>query len=469
MSPKEAIGLAKAKDVKSIDFKFTDIQGTWHHFAIPVQDFNEAVFKDGLGFDASSIRGWCAIEASDMLIIPDPNTAFLDPFVETRTLSFICDVEDPLTRKTYDRSPRSIAKKAMEYLRSTGLADEAYIGPEAEFFVFDHVSYKVSENEAFYKIDSSEAIWNTDLVDLPNQGYKIRYKHGYLPVMPADQLNNMRNEMVHHMMDLGLNVERQHHEVATAGQCEIDIRYDSLVPIADKMCIYKYIVRNVAHQHGKTATFMPKPMYGDNGSGMHVHISLWKDGKNLMAGDQYAGLSSLGLWFIGGLLKHASALCAICNPTNNSYKRLVPGFEAPVNLAYSARNRSAICRIPMSHLKPNAKRIEFRCPDPSANPYLAFSAILLAGLDGIQNKIDPGSAVDKNLYSLSPEDRALIKTVPESLKGSIQALEKDMDFLLKGGVFTESFLSTFIHMKLDEYDQVRIRPHPMEYQLYFDV
>ena len=469
MTPKEVLGLAQAKDVKMVDFKFCDIHGSWQHFTIPVGELSEDTFEDGLGFDASSIRGWAGIEASDMLVIPDSCTAFIDPFPEITTLSLICDIEDPITREAYSRSPRGIAKRAQTYLQSTNIADTAFFGPEAEFFVFDDVRYENNSHTGFFSVDSDEGIWNTAREEFPNQGYKIRHKEGYLPTPPADKLMNLRNEMTLVMTELGLNVECQHHEVATAGQSEIDLRFSTLLKMADDVCIYKYVVKNVAYLHGKTATFMPKPIFGDNGSGMHIHSSLWKGDKPIMAGDRYAGLSQEALWYIGGILKHAGALCAICNPTNNSYKRLVPGFEAPVNLAYSARNRSAICRIPMYSPSPKAKRVEFRCPDPSANPYLAFSAIMMAGIDGIENQIDPGEPMDKNLYDLPPEEAKCLKTVPESLKGAIEALSEDHSFLTKGEVFTEDFIHNFIKMKQNEYDAVRLRTHPYEYQLYYDI
>ncbi len=469
MTPSDVLKLASEKNVKSVDLKFVDLHGTWQHFTIPVEELSEDIFEEGLGFDGSSIRGWRGIESSDMLCMPDAATAFLDPFTEYPTISIICDIEDPLTREPYDRSPRGIAKKAVEYLKSTGIADTCFVGPEAEFFIFDDVRYKNSNNESHYVIDSCEAPWNSDKEEFPNQSYKIRHKEGYLPVQPSDKLHDIRDEMVMIMNELGLKVERQHHEVATAGQAEIDLRFDELLTMADKMCKYKYIVKNVAYRHGKSATFMPKPMFGDNGSGMHTHISLWKEGKPLFAGDLYAGLSQEAIYFIGGLLKHAPALCALNNPTNNSYKRLVPGYEAPVILAYSARNRSAICRIPTYSPSPKAKRVEFRCPDPAANPYLSFSACMMAGLDGIQNKIDPGEAIDKNLYDLPPEEAAALKMVPESLKGAIEALQADHEFLLKGGVFNKDFLDNFCALKMAEYDQVRLRTHPIEYHMYYDV
>jgi glutamine synthetase len=474
MTPSEVLKIAKEKNVQSVDLKFVDLHGTWQHFTIPLNELDEKVFVEGLGFDGSSIRGWKGIECSDMLCMPDPNVAFFDPFTAVPTLSIVCDIEDPMTREPYDRSPRGIARKAEEYLKSTGLADTCYMGPEAEFFVFDDVRYKATANECFYAIDSDEGIWNTDRDEGPNQGYKIRHKEGYFPVQPTDQQHDLRDEMMHVMNELGnefgidMHVERQHHEVATAGQAEIDLRFSPLLEMADKMCMYKYVVKNVAHRNGKTATFMPKPLFGDNGSGMHVHSSLWKDKKPLFAGDGYAGLSQMALYYIGGILKHAPALCAITNPTNNSYKRLVPGYEAPVILAMSARNRSAICRIPTYSPSPKAKRVEFRCPDPASNPYLCLSAIMMAGLDGIQNKIDPGEGMDKNLYDLPPEEAKMLKTVPESLKGAIEALKADHEFLLKGGVFSEDFLDNFCKLKMAEYDQVRLRVHPIEYFMYYD-
>jgi len=473
MTPKEVIKLARDKDVKIVDLKLCDILGTWQHFAIPLSELKEDVFSEGLGFDGSSVRGWKAINSSDMIVIPDPATAFIDPFAANATLSITCDTFDPITRDPYDRDPRSIAKKAEAYLKSTGLADTAYFGPEAEFFIFDGVSYDAGSNFASYKVDSIEGIWNRGREKedngSPNLGYKIRHKEGYFPVAPADKLIDIRNEMILTMISLGIPVEREHHEVATAGQAEIDIVFDTLLRTSDKMSLYKYIVRNVAYKYGKTATFMPKPLFGDNGSGMHTHMSLWKDGKPLFYGNGYAGLSDMALYYIGGVLKHAPALCAICNPTNNSYKRLVPGYEAPVNLAYSARNRSASIRIPTYSPSPKAKRIEYRTPDPAANPYLCNAALLLAGLDGVINKIHPGEPLDKNLYELPPDELAKVPHVPDSLKGACDALAADHDFLLKGNVFTSDFIENYITMKTAEYDAVRLRPHPHEFHLYFDV
>lgn len=468
-TPKEVVELAKSKDVKIVDFKFCDIHGSWQHFSVPLSELKEEVFEEGLGFDGSSVRGWRTIDASDMLVKPDPNTAFIDPFSAYTTLSLACDVVDPITLELYERDPRGVAIKAEAYLKSTGIADTAYFGPEAEFFVFDDVRFDTTSNSSYYHVDSAEGIWNSGKEEFPNLGYKIRHKEGYLPVAPADKSVDLRNEMILTMIDLGIKIEREHHEVATAGQAEIDIVFDTLLRTGDTMCLYKYVVKNVAYKHGKAATFMPKPLYGDNGSGMHVHSSLWKNGKPLFAGDGYAGMSEMGLYYIGGILKHAPALCAICNPTNNSYKRLIPGFEAPVNLAYSARNRSASIRIPTYSSSPKAKRVEYRTPDPSANPYLCFSAIMMAGLDGIQNKIDPGEAIDKNLYELSPEELAMVPTVPDSLRGAIEALKADHEFLMKGDVFTQDFIDNFIRMKTNEYDAIRVRPHPHEFSMYFDI
>ena len=473
MIPKDVIQLAKDKEIKIVDFKLCDIHGTWQHFAVPVSELTEKVFEEGLGFDGSSIRGWRVINASDMLVVPDAATAFIDPFAANATLSLTCDVIDPLTREVYDRDPRGIAKKAEAYLKSTGLADTAYFGPEAEFFIFDSVRYDTTSNTSFYYLDSVEGIWNRGKAQedngSANLGYKIRHKEGYFPVAPADKLIDIRNEMILTMISLGIEIEREHHEVATAGQAEIDIVFDTLLRTSDKMSLYKYVCKNVAYKYGKTVTFMPKPLFADNGSGMHTHQSLWKGGKPLFAGNGYAGLSEMAIYYIGGILKHAPALCAICNPTNNSYKRLVPGYEAPVNLAYSARNRSASIRIPTYSPNPKAKRVEYRTPDPAANPYLANAAMLMAGLDGVLNKIHPGEPLDKNLYDLPPEELAKVPHVPDSLKGALQALEADHEFLLKGNVFTQDFLNNFIELKQGEYDAVRLRPHPYEFHLYFDV
>jgi glutamine synthetase len=468
-SGKDVVEYAKKNNIKLFDFKFLDIPGTWQHFTTTFAEVDEKTFEEGLGFDGSSIRGWRAINSSDMLVIPDPKTAFVDPFSVEPCISLICTVIDPVTRETYERDPRSIGLRAENYLKSTGIADTAYFGPEAEFFVFDDVRYKSCSNTQFYSVDSVEAAWNTDREEFPNLGYKIRHKEGYLPVPPADTQQDMRNEMTLVMEALGITIERQHHEVATAGQAEIDIRFDSLVKMGDNMAIYKYVVRNIAKKYGKTATFMPKPLFGDNGSGMHTHMSLWKDGKPLFAGNGYANLSDTALYYIGGIIKHARALTAITNPTTNSYKRLVPGFEAPVTFAYSARNRSAALRIPTYSSNPKAIRVEFRTPDPAANCYLACAAMLMAGLDGIQNKIHPGDPIDKNLYDLEPEELANVPVAPDSLLGAVHALEADYEFLLKGDVFTKDLIDTIIDMRKSDYDKLRLRPHPLEFEMYYDV
>jgi glutamine synthetase len=468
-TPKSVIEMARSKGAKMVDVKFVDTFGTWQHFSCPISELNEASFTDGLGFDGSSIRGWKSIEASDMLAMPDPVTAFIDPFCAVPTLSLTCTIAETGTREAYTRDPRGIAQRAEKHLASTGVADTAVFGPEAEFFVFDNVQYETASNGTFYRVDGEEGIWNTGREETPNLGYKIRHKEGYFPVPPGDTQQDLRTEMVLTMEALGVKIERQHHEVATAGQAEIDYRFDTLVRSADAMMVYKYVVKNIARKHGKTATFMPKPLFGDNGSGMHTHQSLWKKNKPLFAGREYAGLSSTALHYIAGLLKHAPALCAFCSPTTNSYKRLVPGFEAPVNLAYSSRNRSAAIRIPTYSENPKAKRVEYRPPDPASNPYLAFAAMLMAGLDGIQNKLDPGEPMDKNLYELPPEDLAKVPQVPGSLEAAIANLERDHGFLLKGDVFTEDFLEMWIASKRKEADALRLRPHPYEFALYYDV
>src|ERR1700758_3574697 len=469
MTPAEVTKFIEKQGVKLIDFKFADLLGTWQHFTTTLNEYSEDLFTDGLGFDGSSIRGWRVIHASDMLVIPDPATAWIDVFNTEPTLSLICTIQDPITREPYERDPRGVAEKAEAYLKSTGIADTAYFGPEAEFFIFDDVRYDYSSNSSYHSVDSAEAIWNTAREEFPNLGYKIRHKEGYFPVAPSDTLQDLRNEMCLELEKAGVPIERQHHEVATAGQAEIDIRFAPLKQMADHMQYYKYIVRNVAKRHNKTVTFMPKPIFADNGSGMHTHISLWKDEKPLFAGNGYAGLSDTALFFIGGILKHAPALTCITNPTTNSYKRLVPRFEAPVNLAYSARNRSASIRIPTYSANPKAKRIEFRTPDPAANPYIAFSALLLAGLDEIQIRIYPGDPLDKNLYELPPEELAQVASVPDSLRGAIKALEADHSFLLKGDVFNEDFIANWVDMKQKEYDALRLRPHPYEFAMYYDV
>lgn len=470
MTPKEVVQFAKEHGAQSVDFKFMDFIGTWQHFSIPISAFDEEIFEEGLGFDGSSIRGWRSIHESDMILLPDPSTAVIDPFIEMPTLSLICNVYDPITREAYERDPRNIATKAENYLVSTGIADVAYFGPEAEFFIFDDVRFDLGSNHSYHFVDSIEGIWNSGREEEPNLGYKIRHKEGYFPVAPTDSQQDIRDEMVKVMESVGIKVERQHHEVATAGQAEIDFRFDSLLKCADKLMWFKYIVKNVALRNGKTATFMPKPLYGDNGSGMHTHISLWKKGKPLFAGDGYGGLSKLALYFIGGILKHAKALCAITNPTTNSYRRLVPGFEAPVNLAYSSRNRSASIRIPMYSPSPKAKRIEFRTPDPSCNGYLAFAAMLMAGLDGIENKIDPGQPLDKDIYALSPEELKNVPSAPGSLQEALKALKEDHEFLLKGGVFSKDVIDAWITYKTErEFNAVNLRPTPMEFFLYYDI
>jgi glutamine synthetase len=467
-TPKSILELARKQAAKMVDIKFVDTFGTWQHFSVPIAELSEESFTDGMGFDGSSIRGWKSIEASDMLAMPDPNTAFIDPFCSVPTLSLTCTIAETGTREAYNRDPRGISQRGEKYLESTGLADAAVFGPEAEFFIFDNVQFDARSNGTFYSIDSEEAIWNTGGEESPNLGYKIRHKEGYFPVAPNDTQQDIRTEMCLLMEQLGVKIERQHHEVATAGQAEIDFRFDTLVKTADNMMVYKYVVKNVAKKHGKTATFMPKPLFGDNGSGMHTHQSLWKKGKPLFAGKEYAGLSQMALYYIGGILKHAKALCALCSPTTNSYKRLVPGYEAPVNLAYSMRNRSAAIRIPTYSENPKTKRIEYRPPDPSANPYLCYTAMLMAGLDGVLNKIDPGEPMDKNMYELPPEELKKVPQVPGSLSEALDLLENDHEYLLKGEVFTRDFLEMWVGAKRKECDALRLRTHPYELYLYYD-
>jgi glutamine synthetase len=470
MTPKEVVSFAKENNAQMVDFKFMDFVGIWQHFSVPISEFDEDTFEDGVGFDGSSIRGWQPIHASDMIIVPDPVTAKMDPFIAVPTLSLICNIFDPITKEGYTRDPRNIAKKAEAYLKSSGVGDTAHFGPEAEFFIFDDVRFDSSANQSFYIVDSVEGIWNSGREEFPNLGYKPRHKEGYFPVAPTDSMNDLRNEMVIELQKVGIRIEAQHHEVATGGQAEIDMRFASLVNMADQLQWFKYIIKNVANRNGKTVTFMPKPLYGDNGSGMHTHVSIWKDGVNLFAGDGYGGLSKMALYYIGGIIKHSAALCAICNPTTNSYKRLVPGFEAPVNMAYSSRNRSAALRIPMFSTNPKAKRVEYRTPDPSCNGYLAFAAILMAGLDGIENKIDPGQPLDKDIYGLSPEELASIPSAPGSLEEALNALKADHEFLLKGDVFTPDVIEKWIEYKTEaEVNPVRMRPVPMEFALYFDI
>ena len=471
MTPKDVIDLAKEKEAKVIDIRFTDLPGQEQHFSIPATLLNEDTFVDGLAFDGSSIRGFKAINESDMLLIPDPNTAYVDPFYDVTTLNITCDIEDPITREKYNRDPRQIAKKAEAYLVSTGIADTAYLGPEAEFYIFNDVRFDQTSHSGFYYVDSDEGVWNSGRDEKPNLGYKIPYKRGYFPVPPTDSLQDLRTEMMLNLIEAGIEVEMQHHEVGTAGQSEIDMRFGKLLQMADNLQKYKYIVKNTAFQNGYTVTFMPKPLFMDNGSGMHVHQSLWKGGQPLFADEKgYAGLSEMAIHYIGGLLKHAPSLLAFCAPTTNSYRRLVPGYEAPINLIYSARNRSACVRIPMASRSPKAKRVEFRAPDPSANPYLAFSALLMAGLDGIQNKIVPPDPIDKDLYEMEPEERKGIQQTPGTLEESLNALKADHEYLLKGGVFTEDLIETYIDYKItQEFKQVALRPHPYEFALYYDI
>jgi glutamine synthetase len=467
--PKTVLEFARKNGAKLVDLRFTDLPGLWHHVSYPIDQLEESSFEDGFGIDGSSIRGWAAIHESDMLLIPDPSWVMMDPFTEVPTLVMIGDVLDPVTKQRYDRDPRYIVKKAEMYLASTGLGDTAYFGAEAEFFIFDNVRFDQRENHGFYFIDAEEGRWNSGRKE-DNLGYRPRYKEGYYPVPPTDHYQNLRTEMALTMESCGLEVECHHHEVATGGQSEIDLKFDKMGASADHMMLYKYIVRNVAYRRGKTVTFMPKPLFQDNGSGMHSHQSLWKGGKPLFAGDGYAGLSQLALYYIGGLIKHGPALSAIIAPTTNSYKRLVPGFEAPVNLAYSRRNRSAACRIPMYSASPKSKRVEFRPPDPSCNPYLAFAAMMMAGLDGVENKIDPGQPLDKDIYDLGPEELAKVPSMPGSLEDALEALERDHQFLLKGDVFTEELIRTYIDYKQEkEVNAVRQRPHPYEFALYYDI
>jgi len=470
-TPEDVLAVIEEQDIQIVDVRFIDMPGIWQHFSVPAKVFDLSAFTEGLGFDGSSIRGFQQIQESDMLLIPDPTTAFLDPFTAVPTLVLICNVRDPITRQNYTRDPRYIAQKAEAYLRSTGIADVSYWGPEAEFFIFNDIRYGQDVNYGFYYIDSIEGSWNTGKEEKPNLGYKPRIKEGYFPVPPSDILQDIRTQMVLTMIEAGIEVEAHHHEVATGGQCEIDMRFCSLTQMADNLIKYKYIVKNVARKNGMTATFMPKPLFGDNGSGMHCHQSLWKDGVNLFYDESgYAGLSELARYYIGGILKHAPALLAFCAPTVNSYHRLVPGFEAPINLVYSQRNRSACCRIPMYSQSPRAKRVEVRFPDPSCNGYLAFAAMLMAGLDGIQNQIDPGEPIDKDLYDLPPEEAARVKSTPGSLSEVLDALEADHEFLLKGDVFTPDVIEVWLEYKRTrEVDPIRLRPHPYEFHLYFDI
>ncbi|MEH1979243.1 type I glutamate--ammonia ligase [Nostoc sp.] len=471
-TPQELLKRIQDEKIQLIDLKFIDTVGTWQHLTLYQNQIDETAFTDGVPFDGSSIRGWKAINESDMTMVLDPNTAWIDPFMEVPTLSIICSIKEPRTGEWYNRCPRVIAQKAVDYLVSTGIGDTAFFGPEAEFFIFDSARFAQTSNEGYYFLDSEEGAWNSGKAgtdEKPNLGYKPRFKEGYFPVSPTDSFQDIRTEMLLTMEKLGVPIEKHHHEVATGGQSELGFRFGKLIEAADWLMIYKYVIKNVAKKHGKTVTFMPKPLFGDNGSGMHTHQSIWKDGKPLFAGDKYAGLSETALYYIGGLLKHAPALLAITNPSTNSYKRLVPGYEAPVNLAYSQGNRSASIRIPLSGTNPKAKRLEFRCPDATSNPYLAFAAMLSAGIDGIKNKIHPGEPLDKNIYELSPEELAKVPSTPGSLELALQALEKDHAFLTESGVFTEDFIGNWIDYKLgNEVKQLQLRPHPYEFYLYYD-
>ena len=470
MTPQEVLDFARENGAIMVDLKFMDFPGSWQHFSVPLGELEEDTFEEGYGFDGSSIRGWQPINASDMLVIPDPDTAMMDPFTAHPTLSLICNIFDPITKERYSRDPRNIAQKAEAYLQAVGFGDTAFFGPEAEFFILDDVRYETSFQHSFFYLDSVEGQWNTGREEMPNLGYKPRYKEGYFPVSPTDSFQDLRTEMVMVLQSAGIEVEAQHHEVATAGQAEIDMKFAPLVQQADNLMLYKYIIKNVAKNAGRTVTFMPKPIYGDNGSGMHVHISIWKDGSPLFAGDKYGGLSQAALYFLGGILKHAPALCAFTNPTTNSYRRLVPGYEAPVNLAYSSRNRSAACRIPMYSPSPKSKRVEVRFPDPTCNGYMAFSALLMAGLDGIENRIDPGEPLDKDIYALSPEELKDVPSTPGSLEDALAALKSDHAFLLQGDVFTPDVIDKWLEYKTEhEVEALRLRPHPYEFALYYDL
>ena len=470
-SAEEVLAFIAEEKVEFIDVRFCDLPGTIQHFTVPVSTFDADVFTEGRMFDGSSIRGFQAIHESDMLLLPDPSTAVLDPFRQHKTLNLTFSVFDPLTGAPYSRDPRNVAAKAEAYLKGTGIADTSFFGPEAEFYIFDSARFSTGPNEGYYHLDSIEGAWNTGAIeDGANLAYKPAYKGGYFPVSPTDHFTDLRSEMVNKLIECGIETEMQHHEVGTAGQAEIDVRFGSLLAMADKLMLFKYVIKSTARAAGKTVTFMPKPLFGDNGNGMHCHQSLWKDGEPLFYDETgYGGLSDIGRWYVGGLLKHAPSLLAFTNPTVNSYHRLVPGFEAPVNLVYSARNRSACCRIPLTGSNPKAKRIEFRVPDPSANPYLAFSAMLMAGIDGIKNKIEPPAPLDKDLYELPPDEAAEVPTVPGSLDAVLNNLEADHEFLSEGGVFTEDLIETWIDYKRTrEIDAVRLRPTPHEFEMYFD-
>lgn len=471
-NPQEFLNYVREKNIQIIDLKFIDMPGIWQHLSVYHDQIDESSFTAGVAFDGSSIRGWKAINESDMAMVLDPTSAWMDPFMQEPTLSVMCSIVEPRTGQPYSRCPRTIAQKAVDYLISTGIGDTAFVGPEAEFFIFDSVRFDQTQNAGYYYVDSEEGRWNSGkegTESKPNLGYKPRYKEGYFPVSPTDTSQDMRTEMLLTMAKCGVPIEKHHHEVATGGQCELGFRFATLVKAADYLMTYKYCIKNVAKKYGKTVTFMPKPIFNDNGSGMHTHQSIWKDGQPLFWGDGYANLSQTALYYIGGLLKHAPALLALTNPTTNSYKRLVPGFEAPVNLAYSQGNRSASIRIPLSGTNPKAKRLEFRCPDATANPYLAFAAMLCAGIDGIKNQIDPGESLDVDIYELTPEEKAKVPSTPGSLMEALEALNNDHDFLTAGGVFTEDFINTWISYKLDnEVLPMSLRPHPYEFALYYD-
>ncbi len=470
-TPAEVIRLAKDEHVEIVDLRFCDLPGVMQHFSVPLAQLTEDSFSEGFGFDGSSIRGFKSIEESDMILKPDANTVVIDPFRQHKTLNLNCFIFDPITGEPYSKDPRYIAKKAEDYLVSTDIADTAYFGPEAEFFIFNDVKYRQDVRSSYYSVDSIEGHWNSDKDEKPNLGYKIRPKEGYFPVPPTDKLQDLRSEMLLVMQALGIEIEVQHHEVATAGQAEIDMRFDTLLKMADKLMLYKYVVKNVAFQAGYTATFMPKPLFGDNGSGMHTHQSLWKRGEPLFyEKGNYADLSDIGRWYIGGILKHGRSILGFAAPTTNSYKRLVPGYEAPVNLVYSQRNRSAACRIPVYSPSPKAKRVEFRCPDPSTNPYIAFAAMLMAGLDGVKNRIEPSDPDERDLFDLSPEEAAKVPQVPGSLEEALDALEADQEYLKVGGVITQDVIDTWItYKRKNEADPVRLRPHPYEFSLYYDI
>lgn len=469
MTPREVLAFVRERDVKAVDLRFMDFPGLWKHFTIPAERLTEESFEDGLGFDGSGLRGWQKINEADMIVVPQPNTLFIDPFRQDTTLAIICKVQDPRTREDYTKDPRNVAEKAVNYMKFTGVADAAFFGPSLEFFVFDDVKFDQTTHSAFYFVDSVEGAWNTGREERPNLGHKVPYRQGYFPCPPTDHLHDLRSEMMLAMMACGLTVESHHHEKASGGQCAIDVMYSDLVPMADNVLKYKYAVKNVARKHGKTATFMPKPLFDEFGCGMHVHTSLWKGGKNLFAGHGYSELSDIAEYAIGGLLKHAPALCAITNPTTNSYKRLVPGYEAPTRLAYSQRNRSAAIRIPVYSSKEESRRLEYRLPDCAANPYLAFAAMLMAMLDGVRNKIHPGPPLDKDIYDMPAEQLRDVAGSPATLDEALTALERDHDFLLQNGVFTEDVIETWIDFKrTEEVAAIRVRPHPHEFALYFD-